>query len=43
MVEEVIQIISDIDTQIAQDPNFEDSKRQKIAMYLEIVKETMSN
>ena len=43
MVEEVIQIISEIDSQIASDPTFESSRRAKIGMYLEIVKESMSN
>ncbi len=43
MVEEVISIISDIDTHISQDPGFSDSNRQKVAMYMDIVKETMQN
>ena len=43
MVEEVISIISDIDTHISQDPGFSDANRQKVAMYMDIVKETMQN
>ena len=43
MVEEVISILADIDTQCSKDDSFAPANRERVAMYLDIVKDTMAN
>lgn len=43
MVEEVISIISDIDNQCSKDSDFSDANRERVGMYMDILKETMTN
>jgi hypothetical protein len=43
MVEEVIQIIDDIEGECTKDSEFTDENRQRVAMYMSIVKESMEN
>ena len=43
MVEEVISILADIDTQCAKDDGFSHANRERVNMYLDIIKDTMTN
>jgi hypothetical protein len=43
MVEEVSSLIDDIQTSCNQDADLEEDQKQRIAMYMEIVKDTMES
>ena len=43
MVEEVVSIIDDIQGQCSKDDEFTELSRQKVAMYLDLIKDTMQN
>lgn len=43
MVDEVLSIVDEIQQQCAKDPLFPEEPKMRVAMYLEIVKETMDN
>lgn len=43
MVEEVSSLIDDIQTSCNKDEDLDEGQKQRIAMYMEIVKETMEN